>query len=196
MGADRFVFRPDGAPVVVGTSYCVSPPGIWPPTFKCADSVDPDGDAAPLYFSESGSFKSMEIIAGGVISPQVAGWVHLSSDGRHDWGPRISFPYPIRDTAAVSDWTSTLRRQVSTQPLLLAAGGNFQSGVGGLYSSTDGGARWALEVDTASEQFVVFEAVLGGSRSRQNGSRDIRYVYTAGCAKTGGRIHRALVSSM
>lgn len=182
--ADRFTFRPDGAPVVVGTSYCVSPPGIWPPKFKCADSVDSDGDAAPLYFSDP---ESVELIAGGIISPQVAGWVHLSTDGGHRWGARASFQYPIRDTAAINAWASPVGQQASTHPLLLAAGGDFQSGVGGLYSSTDGGSSWAVEVDTAAEQFAVAEAPLGGGRNS-------RYVYTAGCAKIGGRIHRALIS--
>merc|ERR1712232_1339548 len=96
--SERFAFGPVGEIVVAGTSYCTSPAEAWPPQFKCRDSIDPDGDAAPLFFH--GASGSSELIAGGIISPQVTGWVHVSTKNRTGWAPRVNIPFPVRDTIA------------------------------------------------------------------------------------------------
>ena len=86
------------------------------------------------------------IVGGGEISPDVSGWAHISSDGAQSWTAQraLSAPYPVRSVLAVP----TLG---TATPILIAAGGNFFSSCGGVYSSSDGGRTWSEDIDLGEE---------------------------------------------
>jgi hypothetical protein len=81
---------------------------------------------------------------GGQISAPVSGWVHRTTDGGATWSTRLNvFPYPIR---AVKFF----------DPMLgFAAGGNLYQEAGGIYSTTNGGLNWNLDVNTSAEMFSM-----------------------------------------
>lgn len=87
------------------------------------------------------------LIGGGEISPDVLGWVHLSADGGATFAaPRaLQAAFPVRSVQAVAAAGS------SPPVRLIAAGGNFFSAQGGVYSSADGGATWTLDIDLGEE---------------------------------------------
>lgn len=80
---------------------------------------------------------------GGQISSPVSGWVHRTTDGGTTWSARYDFPYPIR---AVKFYSIDLG---------LALGGNLYQEAGGIYSTTNGGLNWNLDVSTLAEMFSV-----------------------------------------
>lgn len=81
---------------------------------------------------------------GGSISPSVAGWCHRTTDGGTTWSDRLyNFPYPIRTIKFINDGTG------------FAIGGNVYSEAGGIYSSTNGGLNWNLDVSTSAEMFSM-----------------------------------------
>jgi len=79
---------------------------------------------------------------GGQISTPVSGWTHKTTDGGQTWSMRLlSFPYPVRAVKVFSD------------SVALAFGGNLYNEAGGIYSTTDGGVNWNLDVNTSAEMF-------------------------------------------
>lgn len=81
---------------------------------------------------------------GGQISAPVSGWIHRTTDGGLDWGPRLeTFPYPIRAVKFFNETTG------------LAIGGNLYGEEGGIYSSPDGGLSWNLDISTSAEMFSL-----------------------------------------
>ena len=65
-------------------------------------------------------------------------------------------------------------------PLLIAAGGNFFSGVGGIYASEDLGATWVLTLDLGEEVKACRALALpGGAGTR---------VYCVSAGPRGGSI--------
>lgn len=81
---------------------------------------------------------------GGQISSPVSGWMHRTTDGGQSWGNRLfDFPYPIR---AVKFYDTNLG---------LALGGNLYQEAGGIYSTTNGGVNWNLDISTSAEMFSV-----------------------------------------
>jgi photosystem II stability/assembly factor-like uncharacterized protein len=78
---------------------------------------------------------------GGSISPTVAGWVYRTQNAAHTFSssPVLTTPYPIRALLAFDTQRGW------------AAGGNVYSNVGGIWGTSDGGANWTLEQDTANE---------------------------------------------
>jgi hypothetical protein len=81
---------------------------------------------------------------GGRISPQSQGWVHRTTDGGHTWSPRLfESDYPIRTVHFVDRQTG------------FAAGGNYQEGIGGIWSTTDGGETWQEDTTLSSEITVL-----------------------------------------
>jgi hypothetical protein len=77
---------------------------------------------------------------GGQISTPVQGWVHRTTDAGQSWSARIlNPPYPIRSLLFFDDL------------LGFAVGGNYFQGIGGIWSTTDGGLSWSLDVDTGCE---------------------------------------------
>jgi len=117
-----------------GPDFCQSANGgaAW----SCGPSVDPvfDGEVFFLNNDRNGW------VAGGEISPNVEGWVHVTTDGGNTWSGRtLDGPWPIRQLLFLN------------KKIGWAAGGNIYSGVGGIYFSNDGGNTWSLDVNTGSE---------------------------------------------
>eukprot|EP00039_Didymoeca_costata_P029977 m.27380 g.27380 ORF g.27380 m.27380 type:complete len:332 (-) comp7888_c0_seq3:155-1150(-) len=137
--SNRFEISSDGSMAAAGTSFCTASNATWPPVFRCSSSVDPDGDASPVHNGNKW------IVAGGIIAPSVQGWVHLSTDNRGHWGPRTNLPYPIRDIFMLSDTN------------ILAAGGDVEAGVGGIYMSTDGGNTFKEVLNSAIEHQAIVQ---------------------------------------
>jgi hypothetical protein len=89
---------------------------------------------------------------GGQISTPVSGWVHRTTDGGATWSDRlIETPEPIRAVLFLNE------------TLGFAVGGNHFSSVGAIYSTTDGGDSWRLDVNTASEMEGIDYQVVGDS---------------------------------
>jgi len=81
---------------------------------------------------------------GGSISPTVEGWTHRTTDGGTSWGARqMSFPYPVRGVKFYNQNTG------------FAFGGNLFNEAGGIYSTSNGGANWNLDVNTSAEMFSL-----------------------------------------
>jgi len=81
---------------------------------------------------------------GGSISPTVAGWVHRTTDGGTTWSDRLNtFTYPIRAVKFFNSNTGFI------------SGGNVNSETGGIYSTTNGGLNWNLDVNSAAEMFSI-----------------------------------------
>ncbi|MEO8513931.1 MAG: T9SS type A sorting domain-containing protein [Ignavibacteria bacterium] len=81
---------------------------------------------------------------GGSISPAVEGWTHRTTDGGTSWGTRqMTFPYPIRGVKFYNQNTG------------FAIGGNLYSEAGGIYSTSNGGANWNLDISTSAEMFSL-----------------------------------------
>jgi photosystem II stability/assembly factor-like uncharacterized protein len=81
---------------------------------------------------------------GGSISPAVEGWTHRTTDGGTSWGPRqMIFPYPIRGIKFYNQNTG------------FAFGGNLFQDAGAIYSTSNGGDNWNLDVSTSAEMFAL-----------------------------------------
>ena len=113
-----------------GITYCSSANAgqAW----SCGPSIDSVFDGPVFFANDSAGW-----VGGGEISPNVAGWVHRTTDGGTTWSARtLNSPFPIRDI-------------IFTSPNVgWAAGGNIYSNVGGIYFSKDGGQKWTLDVNT------------------------------------------------
>jgi photosystem II stability/assembly factor-like uncharacterized protein len=97
--------------------------------------VDPVFDGAVEFVNHTDGW-----VGGGEISPDVEGWVHVTTDGGRTWSDRtLDSPWPIRELDFLSP------------TLGWAAGGNVFSGVGGMYFTSDGGTTWSLDADTGAE---------------------------------------------
>lgn len=131
---DQFSFLKNLHARASGIDLCSSLDGgaDW----SCGPSVDSvfDGEVFFLNNDKNGW------VAGGEISPNVEGWVHVTTDGGKTWSGRtLDGPWPIRELLFLTKKTGW------------AAGGNIYTGVGGIYFSNDGGQTWSLNVNTGSE---------------------------------------------
>ncbi|MCI0448874.1 MAG: T9SS type A sorting domain-containing protein [Chlorobi bacterium] len=90
---------------------------------------------------------------GGQISNPVSGWTHKTTDGGISWGPRqMVFPYPIRAVKFFNQNTG------------FAVGGNLFQEAGGIYSTSNGGLNWNLDISTSAEMFSLdYKAVSADS---------------------------------
>jgi photosystem II stability/assembly factor-like uncharacterized protein len=116
-----------------GINFCISPHGgnKW----SCGPSVDSVFDG-PVFFLNDG----YGWVGGGEISPNVEGWVHVTTNGGKTWSGRtLDGPWPIRQLLFL------------TPKAGWAAGGNLYTGVGGIYFSEDGGQTWSVDVTTNAE---------------------------------------------
>ena len=116
-----------------GINFCTSLTGGsgW----SCGPSVDSVFDG-PVFFSND----KFGVVGGGEISPNVEGWVHVTSNGGKTWSGRtLDGPWPIRSILFLNSKTGW------------AGGGNVYTNVGGMYFSTDGGNTWSVDVTTNSE---------------------------------------------
>ena len=130
----NFTFWPDGNVWVSGIHFCHS--ADYGQNWDCRGSIDPIFDGGGVSFPDA----DHGWVSGGSIAPEVRGWVHSTVDGGQTWSGRIlDVPFPIRSTLFLND------------NIGFAAGGNFYSGVGGIYSTNDGGKSWNLDLDAGAE---------------------------------------------
>jgi photosystem II stability/assembly factor-like uncharacterized protein len=130
----NFTYQPDGNVWVSGINFCHSQDhgGTW----GCRHSIDPIFDGGGVSFPDGMN----GWVAGGSISPEVRGWIHRTTDGGKTWSGRIlETPFPIRAIEFLDANTG------------FAVGGNLYSGVGGIYSTIDGGETWNLDLDIGTE---------------------------------------------
>lgn len=148
--AGDYLWDGNGYAAIAGSSFCESTDfgGTW----TCSASIDASGIDSGVACSDRGSGTNptaLCAVGGGEISPSVAGWLHLSNDGGRTFNATRAgnFPYPVRSVQSIPSNSSN-----SVVPaVLIAAGGNFFSGVGGIYSSVDGGLTWTMDVDLGQE---------------------------------------------
>jgi photosystem II stability/assembly factor-like uncharacterized protein len=130
----NFTFWPDGNVWVSGINFCHSPD--YGQNWDCRHSIDPIFDGGGVSFPDA----DHGWVGGGSISPEVRGWVHRTVDGGQTWSERIlDAPFPIRSVLFLNE------------NIGFAVGGNVYSGVGGIYSTMDGGQSWNLDLDTGAE---------------------------------------------
>jgi len=129
----NFTFRPDLHCYLTGISFChSSDAGL---NWDVQHSADPVFDGGISFPDTLHGWTG-----GGQISAPVSGWVHRTTDGGATWSGRlIETPEPIRSVLFLDE------------TLGFAVGGNCYSGVGAIYSTTNGGDSWRLDVNTASE---------------------------------------------
>jgi photosystem II stability/assembly factor-like uncharacterized protein len=116
-----------------GINFCTSLTGgsEW----SCGPSVDSVFDG-PVFFLND----KFGVVGGGEISPNVEGWLHVTTNGGTTWSARtLDGPWPIRSIVFLSN------------KIGWAGGGNVYTDVGGMYFSTDGGNTWSVDVTTNSE---------------------------------------------
>ena len=131
---NQFSLLPNLRARVSGIHYCDSLDGGA--SWSCIPfGIDEVFDGATFFHDDLFGW-----VGGGSISPTVEGWVHRTADGGKTWSGRtLEAPWPIREIRFV------------TSNLGWAAGGNYSSGVGGLYFSKDGGQTWSLDLDAGAE---------------------------------------------
>ncbi len=130
----NFTYQPDGNVWVSGIKFCHSQDrgASW----ECRNSIDSVFDGGGVSFPDAMN----GWVAGGSISPEVRGWIHRTTDGGQTWSDRIfETPFPIRAIQFLDANTG------------FAVGGNIYSGVGGIYSTVDGGETWNLDLDARTE---------------------------------------------
>ncbi len=129
-----------------GITYCSSVNAGQ--TWGCGPSVDSVFDG-PVFFSNDKAGWD----GGGEISPQVAGWVHRTTNGGKTWSGRtLNSPFPIRELIFINPKTGW------------AAGGNIYSKVGGIYFSKDGGQKWTLDLDTSGREMDACDMQPSGKK--------------------------------
>ena len=131
-----------------GTFTFLSDGRVWMTGYDNFRSLDggatwaPIADADPLFDGPNAVLANGKgFIGGGTISPTVSGWLYATTNGGDAWTPTpvLTTPYPIRTILRLSDERAW------------AAGGNYYSGVGGIWGTENGGATWVLEQDTGAE---------------------------------------------
>jgi photosystem II stability/assembly factor-like uncharacterized protein len=116
-----------------GINFCTSMTGgvRW----SCGPSVDSVFDGPVLFQGDTFGW-----VGGGEISPNVEGWVHVTTNGGKTWSARtLDGPWPIRQFVFLNT------------KMGWAAGGNLYTGVGGIYYTSDGGQTWSVDVNTGAE---------------------------------------------
>lgn len=135
--AGNFTLRTDGNAFITGISFCHSTDGGY--TWFVQHSADP-------VFDGGCSFPDLlhGWTGGGQISNPVSGWVHRTTDGGASWSGRLMQPtYPIRIV------------QFFDADFGFAAGGNIYSSAGGIWSTTDSGTTWNLDINTGAEMSAI-----------------------------------------
>ena len=116
-----------------GINYCTSPDGGQ--TWTCGNSVDSVFDGPTSFLNDTYGW-----VGGGEISPNVEGWVHVTTDGGQTWSGRtLDGPWPIRQFLFL------------TKNYGWATGGNLYTNVGGMYLTKDGGQTWTVDSTTNAE---------------------------------------------
>ncbi len=157
--AGNFTMRTDGKYYITGISFCNSTD--FGMSWARRNSIDNVFDGGVSFPDDLHGWTG-----GGSISPTVEGWVHHTTDGGTTWSGRIlSTPYPVR---VVYFFDSQMG---------IAQGGEVNSGVGGIWESTDGGSNWTEAVTTGCEM---------GSIDWQRVSADSIDIWSVGYTSSGG----------
>ncbi len=115
-------------------------------TWTCGPSVDSVFDGPVFFLNDKVGW-----VGGGEISPNVEGWMHVTTNGGKTWSGRtLDGPWPIRSILFL------------TSKIGWAGGGNVYTDVGGVYFSTDGGNTWTVDVATNSEMGSCAEHAIAG----------------------------------
>lgn len=144
----QFTLLKDRTAYASGITFCKSADAGA--SWSCAPPADEVFDGPTQFISDSIGWTG-----GGEISPDVAGWVHRTTDGGATWSGRVlDAPWPIRQI-------EFLNKKVGW-----AAGGNVYSNVGGMYFSQDGGKTWTLDADTGDEMGACSHLPLGDGQTQ------------------------------
>lgn len=164
--AGNYVYDGSGFIAIAGSVDCNS--SDFASTWTCAPPVDASGMDTGIACGGATC-----IIGGGEISPNVLGWLHVSEDGGRTYAPQraLQAPYPIRTLQVVG---------TSGGAALVAAGGNFFSRVGGVFSSADGGKTWREDIDLGEE--------VKACRSLSLPAQQVTRVFCVSAGASGGSI--------
>jgi photosystem II stability/assembly factor-like uncharacterized protein len=165
---NQFTLLKHGDAFASGITYCKGTGigAVW----SCTPPADPIFDGPTEFINDRIGWTG-----GGEISPDVAGWVHRTTDGGATWSGRVlETPWPVRQI-------TFLNKKVGW-----AAGGNVYSGVGGIYFSSNGGKTWTQDADTGDEMDACDSQPIGDGSQTQvwcigflfNGSSFASDVYT------------------
>jgi photosystem II stability/assembly factor-like uncharacterized protein len=127
-----------------GINFCTSLTGgsAW----TCGPSVDSVFDGPVFFLNDKFGW-----VGGGEISPNVEGWIHVTTNGGKTWSGRtLDGPWPIRSLLFLNSKTGW------------AGGGNVYTDVGGMYFTTDGGNTWSVDVTTNSEMGSCADRAIAG----------------------------------
>jgi photosystem II stability/assembly factor-like uncharacterized protein len=114
--------------------------------WTCGPSVDSVFDGPVFFLNDKDGY-----VGGGEISPNVEGWMHVTTNGGTTWSGRtLDGPWPIRSILFL------------TKKIGWAGGGNVYTDVGGMYFSTDGGNTWTVDVTTNSEMGSCSDHAISG----------------------------------
>jgi hypothetical protein len=146
---NQFTLLKDNSAFASGVTFCKS--GDVGATWACAPPADSVFDGPTLFVDDLHGWTG-----GGEISPDVAGWLHRTTDGGATWSGRVlTTAWPIRQV-------EFLDRKIGW-----AAGGNVYSSVGGIYYSKNGGKTWTLDVTTGDEMGACAHQPLAGGDQTQ-----------------------------
>ena len=138
--AGDYLYDKSGLIRIAGSDDCTSTDfGVH---WTCRDAWDSSGMDSAIACAGAHC-----LVGGGEISPDVLGWVHVSSDGGATFAAEraLQAAFPVRSVQVVASSGS------AAGSIMIAAGGNFFSAVGGIYSSADGGKTWALDINLGQE---------------------------------------------
>lgn len=144
----QFTLLKDQTAYASGITFCTSADAgaDW----SCASPADEVFDGPTDFVSDEIGWTG-----GGEISPEVAGWLHRTTDGGATWSGRVlNAPWPIRQIEFLNKKTGW------------AVGGNLYSSVGGMYFSQDGGKSWTLDADTGDEMGACAHQPLGSGQTQ------------------------------
>ena len=120
-------------------------------TWSCRPSVDKVFDGPTEFVNDQDGW-----VGGGEISPDVAGWLHRTTDGGTTWSRRVLMtPWPIRQIEFLDSKVGW------------ASAGDVYSNKGGISYTSDGGRTWVRDATTNDEVGACDHSVVGsGSRTR------------------------------
>ena len=165
----QFTLLKDQTAYASGITFCKS--ADTGATWSCAPPADSVYDGPTQFLTDKIGWTG-----GGEISPDVAGWLHRTTDGGSTWSERVlNSPWPIRQI------------EFLTKKVGWAAGGNVYSAVGGIYYSADGGKKWVLDVSTGAEMDAC------SSQPVNNGAET--QVWCIGYVENGGNFSSLVYST-
>lgn len=146
---NQFTLLKDKSAYASGITFCKS--GDIGATWTCAPPADSVFDGPTLFVDDKHGWTG-----GGEISPDVAGWLHRTTDGGATWSGRVlTTDWPIRQI-------EFLDRKIGW-----AAGGDVYSHVGGIYYTSNGGKSWALDATTGDEMGACAHQPIGDGSQTQ-----------------------------